>query len=88
MLKKLMPCVGRYKVYAVLAPIMMLIEVAMEVLLPIVMKEIIDNGISAQNTEYCLRMGLLMIGMSLFPCWAARCPVNSPQSPARALQKA
>lgn len=66
MLKKLMPCVGRYKVYAVLAPIMMLIEVAMEVLLPIVMKEIIDNGISAQNTEYCLRMGLLMIGMSLF----------------------
>ena len=44
----------------------MLIEVAMEVLLPIVMKEIIDNGISAQNTEYCLRMGLLMIGMSLF----------------------
>lgn len=66
MLKKLMPCVGRYKVYAVLAPIMMLIEVAMEVLLPIVMKEIIDNGISTQNTEYCLRMGLLMIGMSLF----------------------
>ena len=66
MLKKLMPCVGRYKVYAVLAPIMMHIEVAMEVLLPIVMKEIIDNGISAQNTEYCLRMGLLMIGMSLF----------------------
>lgn len=66
MLKKLMPCVGRYKVYAVLAPIMMLIEVAMEVLLPIVMKKIIDNGISAQNTEYCLRMGLLMIGMSLF----------------------
>ncbi len=66
MLKKLMPCVGRYKVYAVLAPIMMLIEVAMEVLLPIVMKEIIDNGISAQNTEYCLRMGLLMICMSLF----------------------
>lgn len=66
MLKKLMPCVGRYKVYAVLAPIMMLIEVAMEVLLPIVMKEIIDNGISAQNTEYCLRMGLLMVGMSLF----------------------
>lgn len=66
MLKKLMPCVGRYKVYAVLAPIMMLIEVAMEVLLPIVMKKIIDNGISTQNTEYCLRMGLLMIGMSLF----------------------
>lgn len=62
----MMPCVGRYKVYAVLAPIMMLIEVAMEVLLPIVMKKIIDNGISAQNTEYCLRMGLLMIGMSLF----------------------
>lgn len=66
MLKRLLPCVGKYKVYAVLAPLMMLIEVAMEVLLPIVMKNIIDNGIQAQNTEYCLKMGLLMIVMSLF----------------------
>ena len=66
MLKRLLPCVGKYKVYAVLAPLMMLIEVTMEVLLPIVMKNIIDNGIQAQNTEYCLKMGLLMIGMSLF----------------------
>lgn len=66
MLKRLLPCVGKYKVYAVLAPLMMLIEVAMEVLLPIVMKNIIDNGIQAQNTDYCLKMGLLMIGMSVF----------------------
>ena len=52
MLKRLLPCVGKYKVYAVLAPLMMLIEVTMEVLLPIVMKNIIYNGIQAQNTEY------------------------------------
>ena len=32
MLKRLLPCVGKYKVYAVLAPLMMLIEVTMEVL--------------------------------------------------------
>lgn len=65
MLKKLLPCVGKYKVYAILAPLTMLIEVAMEVLLPIVMKNIIDNGIKTGDTMYCLNYGLIMIGMSV-----------------------
>ena len=65
MIGKLMPCVGRYKKYAILAPLTMLVEVAMEVLLPIVMQMIIDNGIQAQNASYCLTWGLIMIGMSL-----------------------
>ncbi len=65
MLKKLLPCVGKYKVYAILAPLTMLIEVAMEVLLPIVMKNIIDNGIQKGDTQYCLNYGLIMIGMSV-----------------------
>lgn len=65
MIQRLMPCVGKYKKYAILAPLTMLIEVAMEVLLPIVMQMIIDNGIKAGNVNYCLTWGLIMIGMSL-----------------------
>lgn len=65
MIKKLLPCVGKYKIYAILAPLMMVVEVAMEVLLPIVMKLIIDNGIQAGDTQYCLKMGLIMIAMSV-----------------------
>ncbi|MFR1566001.1 MAG: ABC transporter ATP-binding protein [Christensenellales bacterium] len=66
MINKLLPCVGKYKIYAILAPLMMLVEVAMEVLLPIVMKNIIDIGINGNNPDYCLKYGLLMIAMSLF----------------------
>ena len=65
MIGRLMPCVGKYKKYAILAPLTMLIEVSMEVLLPIVMQMIIDNGIQARDASYCLTWGLIMIGMSL-----------------------
>lgn len=65
MITSLMPCVGKYKKYAILAPLTMLIEVSMEVLLPIVMQMIIDNGIQARDASYCLTWGLIMIGMSL-----------------------
>ena len=65
MITRLMPCVGKYKKYAILAPLTMLIEVTMEVLLPIVMQMIIDNGIQARDASYCLTWGLIMIGMSL-----------------------
>lgn len=65
MITRLMPCVGKYKKYAILAPLTMLIEVTMEVLLPIVMQMIIDNGIQTRDASYCLTWGLIMIGMSL-----------------------
>ena len=58
MINKLLPCVGKYKIYAILAPLMMLVEVAMEVLLPIVMKNIIDIGINGNNPDYRLKYGL------------------------------
>ena len=45
MLKKLLSCVGEYKKYAILTPIVMLGEVAMEVLIPLVMAFMVDNGI-------------------------------------------
>ncbi len=65
MLLRLMPCVGKYKKHAILAPITMVIEVTMEVLMPLVMASIIDKGINAGDTAYCLKMGLLMILMSI-----------------------
>lgn len=68
MLKRLLPCLGKYKIYAILAPLTMLIEVTMEVLLPLVMAEIINTGMNVNdpNLRYCVNMGMLMVGMSLF----------------------
>ena len=65
MLKHLLSCLGPYKKYALLAPSVILIEVFMEILLPLVMAKIIDVGIADGNVAYVTRMGLLMIGMAL-----------------------
>lgn len=66
MLKKLLSCVGEYKKYAILTPIVMLGEVAMEVLIPLVMAFMVDNGINGNDTAYTVKMGLLMVLMAFF----------------------
>ena len=66
MLKKLLSCVGEYKKYAILTPIVMIGEVAMEVLIPLVMAFMVDNGISKNDTAYTVKMGLLMVVMAFF----------------------
>ena len=65
MLKHLLSCLGPYKKYALLAPSVILIEVFMEILMPLVMSKIIDNGIGHGDIAYVTRMGLLMIAMAL-----------------------
>ncbi len=66
MLKKLLPCLGKYKKYAILAPLMMVIEVTMEVLLPFVSAYLIDDAIKNGDLSKCLISGAIMIGMSIF----------------------
>lgn len=66
MIKKLLSCVGEYKKYAIATPIVMIGEVLMEVLIPLVMAKIIDNGISNNDVGYTVRMGLLMALMAVF----------------------
>lgn len=66
MIKKLMPCVGEYKKYAILTPIIMVGEVIMEILIPFVMAQIIDKGIQGDGgINYTVKMGLLMVLMAM-----------------------
>ena len=67
MLKHLLSFVGKYKRETVLAPLSMIGEVVMEVLIPFVMAEIIDKGIKGDGgTPYIVKMGLLMVLMACF----------------------
>ncbi len=72
MLKKLLSCVGKYKKYAILTPLVMLGEVLMEVSIPFVMALMVDNGIGKNDTDYTIKMGLLMVAMAIvsFICGA------------------
>jgi ATP-binding cassette subfamily B multidrug efflux pump len=66
MVKKLIPCMGEYKIYAILTPCIMLGEVLMDILIPMVMAKIIDNGINGgEGVPYILDMGLVMVLMAV-----------------------
>jgi ATP-binding cassette subfamily B protein len=65
MFRKILSYVGEYKTKAILAPVTIIGEVAMEVLIPTVMAAIIDNGIKGQNVPYVIKVGLLMVLMAI-----------------------
>lgn len=52
----------KYIFFTILAPLTMMGEVAMEVLIPLLMAKIVDVGITSHNIQYVVKTGLLMIG--------------------------
>ena len=52
----------KYIFFTILAPLTMMGEVAMEVIIPLLMAKIVDVGITSHNIQYVVRTGLLMIG--------------------------
>ena len=60
MIKTLTKSIREYKKDSLLAPVFMIGEVLMEVLIPFYMAKLINNGIQAQNMRYVLNMGLLL----------------------------
>lgn len=68
MIKKLLSYVKEYKLVSFLTPLMMALEVLMEIIIPLVMAKIIDNGLQANDVSYVVRLGVSMIflaGLSL-----------------------
>ncbi|MEA4912824.1 MAG: ABC transporter ATP-binding protein [Oscillospiraceae bacterium] len=65
MIKKLAPCVGKYKKDALLTPLFVILEVAMEVLIPLVMVRLIDDGVEVGNMDAVLRYGAVLVAAAL-----------------------
>ena len=61
MIKRLARCVREYKWPAILSPICMIGEVAMEVLIPLVMAKLYDYGIVMQDMTVVVRQSLLLM---------------------------
>ena len=61
MIKKLAVYAKEFKKEALLSPICIAIETIMEVLLPMLMASVIDNGVNQGNMSYVLKMGGLML---------------------------
>lgn len=52
-------------IFAIIAPIMMLIEVAMDLVQPMILQHIIDNGIAENDSVYIIKMFCLMIAAAI-----------------------
>lgn len=64
-MKQLIPHMDRYKTYAFLTPVLMVLEVLTDILIPFLMAKIVDVGIFNQDINYILKMGALMVFLAL-----------------------
>ncbi len=65
MIKKLLPFFRRYRVATILCPLIVILEVAVDVMMPYMMSYIVDIGIANRDVDYILRMGFMMIGLAV-----------------------
>ena len=65
MVKKLLPYMKKYKTPLILGVMCAALEAIFELLIPLVMANIVDIGITTGNSWYTIKMGLLMVGMAL-----------------------
>lgn len=64
-MKNLFKYFKNYKGKAILAPVFKMLEASFELLVPLVMGAIIDNGIAKNDKPYIYRMALVMIALGL-----------------------
>ncbi|HDX9630152.1 TPA: ABC transporter ATP-binding protein [Bacillus cereus] len=60
--RKLLQYLKPYMFFAIIGPLFMVLEVAMDLIQPTIMQHIIDVGIANRDLNYVIKMGILMIG--------------------------
>lgn len=65
MIKKLMTYIGEYKTPTILTPIFVLLESGTEILIPLLMAKLIDNGIDAGDMGVITKYGLILLVAAL-----------------------
>ena len=64
-MKQLLRGLKDYRKEVILAPLFKMLEAMLELLVPLVMKNIIDRGIPAGDTGYIIRMSLVLLAIAL-----------------------
>lgn len=66
MLKKLYGYIGEFKKETFLTPVFIMLEVIFEIFIPTLMAMIIDKGLEKQDINYVIRIGIVMVIISIF----------------------
>lgn len=64
-MRKLLPFMKKYILYAISSPILMILEVSADIFIPYLMSLIVDVGIANRDIDYIVKLGLIMIGSAL-----------------------
>ena len=67
--RTLLKSIREYKKQSVLAPLFVILEVFMEVLIPLQMAKIIDVGIAKGDLGYIVKMGAILVVMAMLALW-------------------
>ena len=67
MIKKLASQIKEYKKTAAVTPVLVLLEVVMEILIPLIMAELIDNGIDGGSMPQIIKYGIMIIVAPFLP---------------------
>ena len=59
MLKTLIAQIKEYKTATILTPLLVIIEVVLEVIIPFLMAMIIDQGISVKDMDMVVKLGII-----------------------------
>ncbi len=70
MLKVLGAQIKEFRKDSILTPVFMILEVIMEMIIPLLMASIIDNGVNAGDLNHIYKIGGLMVLMALIGLWA------------------
>lgn len=60
-MRRLLPYMKKYLPYAILSPILMILEVFADIAIPYLMSRIVDIGIENKDVDYVIRVGIIMI---------------------------
>ncbi|MBO4608505.1 MAG: ABC transporter ATP-binding protein [Lachnospiraceae bacterium] len=65
MIGRILEGVKEYTLPSILTPVCMIVEVATEMIIPLLMASIIDDGVYAGNMQHIVKIGLLMVGSAV-----------------------
>ena len=65
MVGRILEEVKEYTLPSILTPVCMIVEVATEMIIPLLMASIIDDGVYAGNMQHIVKIGLLMVGSAV-----------------------
>ena len=65
-MRKLLPFMRKYILYAISSPILMILEVVADIIIPYLMSRIVDIGIANRDIDYIVKTGLIMVVAAIF----------------------